>query len=450
MPPNRRDFVALVGAAALSRRHASDRFLAGPPPLTRTPDDWRAHFPALEQRIEGHRLAYLDSAATTLRPDSVIDELAGFYRSDNANPAASLHTLARRAHERYESARAEVARFIGAADADEVVFTRGTTEAINLVAAAWGGANLRAGDEILLGIAEHASNLVPWQLAARRTGAVLRFFDVDKAGRPRPDDFARNLTPRTRLAAFAHVSNVLGYINPVSELCGLVRKRGAAVLVDAAQSVPHIPVDVSAMGADFVAFSGHKMLGPMGIGVLWARRALLDTMPPYQGGSNMAHGVGTDAAELEGHLSPGAHKFGAGTPNVAGAVGLAAAIRFLRTLGMREIRQHEERLVARGLERLPAVRGLRILGPTKRRDRIAVFSFTVDGFTVPELVRALDGEGIAVRGGDLASLPLLRRLGTTAAVRASCYLYTTTGEIDLLVATLHRLVQRRRLLDAPR
>lgn len=451
MYPNRRDFVGLLGAAALNRRRASDRFLAGPPPaLTRTPDDWRARFPALQQRIEGHRLIYLDSAATTLRPDAVIDELAGFYRSDNANPSASLHTLARRAHERYESARAEIARFIGAADADEVVFTRGTTEAINLVAAAWGSANLKPGDEILLGIAEHASNLVPWQLAARRTGAVLRFFDVDKSGRPRLDDFARRLTRRTRLAAFAHVSNVLGYINPVAELCGLARKRGAAVLVDAAQSVPHIPVDVNAIGADFVAFSGHKMLGPMGIGVLWARRALFDGMPPYQGGSNMAHGVGTDAAELEGHLSPGAHKFGAGTPNVAGAVGLAAAIRFLRTIGIREIRQHEERLVARGLERLLPVRGLRLLGPRAPENRIGVFSFTVDGFTVPEVVRALDAEGIAVRGGDLASLPLLRRLGTTAAVRASCYLYTTTGEIDVLAEVLHRLTRRRRLLEGPR
>jgi cysteine desulfurase/selenocysteine lyase len=451
MYTNRRDFVALFGAAALGRRQAADWVLGAPPAaLVPAPGDWRARFPALQQRIEGHRLVYLDSAATTLRPDSVIDEIAGFYQSDNANPSASLHTLARRCHERYESARAEIARFIGAADADEVVFTRGTTEAINLVAAAWGSANLKPGDEILLGIAEHASNLVPWQLAARRTGAVLRFFDVDRAGRPRLDDFARKLTGRTRLAAFAHVSNVLGYINPVAELCGLARKRGAAVLVDAAQSVPHIPVDVRAIGADFVAFSGHKMLGPMGIGVLWARRARLDAMPPYQGGSNMAHGVGTDAAELEGHLSPGAHKFGAGTPNVAGAVGLAAAVRFLQTIGMRELREHEQRLVERGLERLLPVRGLRLLGPPEPRDRIAVFSFTVDGFTVPEVVRALDGEGIAVRGGDLASLPLLRRLGTTAAVRASGYLYTTTGEIDLLVATLHRLIQRRRVLDASR
>ncbi len=451
MDPNRREFVQLVAAAAVGTLPAAEpvvrhRWLDE----TGGPEEWRSRFPALRQRINGHRLTYLDSAATTLRPDAIIDEVADFSRSDNANPSATLHTLARRAHERYESARAEVARFIGAEDASEVVFTRGTTEAINLVAAAWGSANLRAGDEILLGIAEHSSNLVPWQLAATRTGARLRFFDVDRAGRPRLDDFARQLGPRTRLAAFAHVSNVLGYINPVRELCGLARERGAVVLVDAAQSVPHVSVDVGAMGADFVAFSGHKMLGPMGIGVLWARRDRLDTMPPYQGGSNMAHEVDTDPAGLEARLSRGAHKFGAGTPNVAGAVGLAAATRFLRSIGMREVGAHENALVARGLERLRSVRGLRLLGPHEPRDRLAVFAFTMEGFTVAEIVRALDGEGIAVRGGDLASRPLLHRLGTTAAVRASCYLYTTLGEIDLLADVLHRLARRRRLLEAPR
>jgi cysteine desulfurase/selenocysteine lyase len=318
------------------------------------------------------------------------------------------------------------------------------------VAAAWGGAHLRPGDEILLGIAEHASNLVPWQLVARRTGAGLRFFDVDRTGRPRVEDFARRLTRRTRIVAFAHVSNVLGYINPAAQLAALARRAGAAVLVDAAQSVPHIPVDVRALGADFVAFSGHKMLGPMGIGVLWARRELLDVMPPWQGGSNMAHEVATDPAALEASLATGAHRFGAGTPNVAGAVGLAAAIRFLRTVGMRELREHEEVLVAKGLDRLLAVRGLQLLGPATPDERVAVFSFTLEGFTVAEVVRALDAEGIAVRGGDLASLPLLQRLGTRQAVRASCYLYTTAEEIDRLADALHRLARHRALLGGPR
>lgn len=451
MDQDRREFVRLAGAAAVGTWAAADGLARPRLPSAETPPDaWRRHFPALEQRIGGSRLCYLDSAATTLRPVAVIDAVADFDRTENANPAASLHTLAVRSHGRYEGARAEVARFIGAGDPSEVVFTRGTTEAINLVATAWGGANLRPGDEILLGIAEHSSNLVPWQLAARRTGAVLRFFEVDRAGRPKLDDFARRVTTRTRLAAFAHVSNVLGYVNPVAELCGLVRQRGAAVLVDAAQSVPHIAVDVGALGADFVAFSGHKMLGPMGVGVLWARRALLDAMPPYQGGSNMAHGVETDPAELEAHLSAGAHRFGAGTPNVTGAVGLGAAIRFLRAIGLRELRAHEEALVAHGLERLLPVHGLRLLGPAEPEQRIGVFSFALDGFTVPEVVRALDAEGVAVRGGDLASLPLLRQFGVTAAARASCYLYTTAGEIDRLAEALHRLTRRRRLLDGPR
>ncbi len=448
MLASRREFVGLLGGVALARSGAGPLRTSGGL-SSQGEDGWRAAFPALEQRIGGNRLCYLDSAATTLRPAPVIDEIAGFYRSDNANPSASLHTLARRAHQRYESARVEVARFIGA-DPAEIVFTRGTTDAINLVAAAWGGANLKAGDEILLGIAEHASNLVPWQLAARRTGAILRFFDVDRSGRPALDDLRRRVTARTRLVTFAHVSNVLGHINPVREMCDVARRGGATVLVDAAQSVPHIPVDVRTLGADFIAFSGHKMLGPMGVGVLWGRRAALDAMPPYQGGSNMAHEVGTDPAELDAHLSPGGLKFGAGTPNVAGAIGLAAAIRVLNAIGMRELRAHEEMLVARGLERLLPVRGLTLVGPAEPADRIAVFSFTLEGYTVPAVVRALDEEGIAVRGGDLASRPLLQRLGTSAAIRASCYLYTTPGEIDRLATALHRLTRRRRLLEVPR
>jgi cysteine desulfurase/selenocysteine lyase len=439
--------VGLLAGAALGGFATPPSGLATP--AARGPDQWRREFAALRQRIDGHRLVYLDSAATTLRPDAVIDAVADFYRVENANPSASLHALARRCHARYEGSREEVARFIGAADPAEIVFTRGTTESINLVAAAW-GAGLARGDEILLGIAEHASNLVPWQLAARRTGAVLKFFDVDDAGRPRLDDIARKLTSRTRLVALAHVSNVLGYVNPVAEIASLVRGRNVRVLVDAAQSVPHIPMDVSVLGVDFVAFSGHKMLGPMGIGVLWARRPVLDAMPPYQGGSNMAHDVGTDPGGLEGHLASGGYKFGAGTPNVAGAIGLAAAMRWLRTAGLRELRSHEATLVERGLERLRAVRGLRLLGPTEPDDRIAVFSFVLDGFTVPEVVRALDAEGIAVRGGDLASKPLLVRFDASAAVRASCYVYTTTSEIDLLAEALHRLTRRRRLLEAPR
>ncbi len=453
MSGSRREFVGLLGLAAMRRRRELDpasTWSSAPPNSYAGAADWRAAFPALDQRINGSRLCYLDSAATTLRPTPVIDEVAAFYRSDNANPSATLHTLARRAHERYEAARAEVARFIGAAEPGEVVFTRGTTEALNLVAAAWGGANLAPGDEILLGIAEHSSNLLPWQLVARRTGAALRFCDVDRTGRLAPDEVRARLTRRTRLVAFAHVSNVLGHINPVQEICHLARTHGATVLVDAAQSIPHVSVDVRAVGADFAAFSGHKMLGPMGIGVLWGRRDVLDAMPPYQVGSNMAHDVGMDVGGLEARLARSAWKFGAGTPNVAGAIGLAAAVRFLGAIGMQTLRTHEDAIVARALERLLPVRGLRLLGPAEPRERLGVFSFTLEGFTVPEVVRALDAEGVAVRGGDLASLPLLQRLGTSAAVRASCYLYTTAEDVDRLAEALHRLTRRRRLLESPR
>ncbi len=405
---------------------------------------WRKHFPALAQEVNGRPLVFLDSAATTQRPAAVIDAIAEFYRRDNANPSGTLHTLARRANERYEGARRAVAEFIKASDESEIVFTRGTTEAINLVAAAWGGANLRSGDEILVGIAEHSSNLVPWQLAARRSGAVLRFFDVTDEGRPDLQNFRARLAARPKLVAFTHVSNVLGLINPAKEMSALAREAGATVVIDAAQSVPHFPVDVRELGCDFLAFSGHKMLGPMGIGVLWGRRELLDAMPPYQGGSNMAHDVEADPARLEAHLAQGAHKFGAGTPNVPGPVGLAAAMRFLGEIGHRALWEHELSITRHAVARLPEVPGVRLLGTGEPAGRISVFSFTVDGMTGPEIARALDAQGIAVRGGDLASLPLLQRLGASSAARASAYLYNTTAEIDRLVEALAVVVRKRK------
>jgi cysteine desulfurase/selenocysteine lyase len=405
---------------------------------------WRDRFPALDQRVAGHPLVYLDSAATTQRPAEVIEAIADFYRRDNANPAPGLHSLARRAHQRYEGVRATVAEFIDAGNPEEIVFTRGTTEAINLVAAAWGSANLRPGDSILLGIAEHASNLVPWQLAARRTGASLRFFDVGDDGRVSLPAFDAALAARPRMVAFAHVSNVLGLINPAREMCARARAAGATVLVDAAQSVPHFPVSVRELGCDFLAFSGHKMLGPMGVGVLWGRRELLDAMPPYQGGSNMAHGVETDPAGLEAHLADGALRFGAGTPNVSGPVGLAAAIGFLRRIGQPAIWDHEQALTRHALTRLGSVPGLRLLGAGDPRERISVFSFTLEGVPAVEIARTADRRGIALRAGDLASLPLLRRLGTDTAARASAYLYNTTEDLDRLGEALERMTSPRR------
>ena len=371
-------------------------------------------------------MIYLDSAATTRRPVEVIEAIADFYRHDNANPAATLHALARRAHERYEGARATVAGFVGAGDPEEIVFTRGTTEAINLVATAWSERWLGPGDTVLVGLGEHASNMVPWQLAARRHGARVAYVGLDGEGLLRLDDLDAALARGPRLLAFAHVSNVLGRINPAREICARARAAGAAVLVDAAQSVPHFPVDVREIGCDFLAFSAHKMLGPMGIGVLWARRELLDALPPYQGGSNMAHGADLDPATLDAHFATGAHRFGAGTPNVAGAVGLAAAI------------------VARMLQRLLAVPGLRLVGAPAASGRVPVFSFAFDGMTGPEVASALDRDGIAIRGGDLASLPLLRHFGLATAARASAYVYTTPEDVDRFGEALERLARWRR------
>jgi cysteine desulfurase / selenocysteine lyase len=399
---------------------------------------WRAAFPALRQQVNGHALTYLDTAATALRPDAVIEAVADFSRHDNANPGAALHTLARRSHAALEQSRRHVAAFIGASDPLEVAFTRGTTEGINLVASSWGSANVRRGDELLVTLAEHASNLLPWRMLAERTGAIVRVVPVDAEGRLHPDEVARLLTPRTRVVAFSHVSNVLGMTVPAREICDIARAPGRLVVVDAAQSVPHLPVDVHALGCDVLAFSSHKMLGPMGVGVVWMRRELLDTMPPYQYGSNMAHDVDFERADL----SPGALKFGAGTPNVSGPVGLAAAIGFLQGIGWPALQAHERRITERMLDALQRIPAVRLLGSHDASGRVGVFSFTVAGHTPLALVQALDASGIAIRAGDLAALPLLRHFGTTAAARASCYLYTSTDDVDRLEAALARRVGR--------
>lgn len=398
-------------------------------------EKWQGSFPALRQQINGQPLLYLDTAATTLRPAEVDAAISDFSLRESANPGTELHTLARRAAARYEDARRTVAAFINAPDPASIVFTRGTTDALNLVAAAWGGANLRPGDEILIGLGEHASNMAPWLLIAQRTGAVVRTFGMDAEGHSLEEDFLAKLTPRTRIVAVSHVSNVLGMINPAGRLCAAARAPGRIVVLDGAQSVPHIPVDVEALGCDFFAFSAHKMLGPMGVGVLWGRRELLDAMPPYQGGSNMAHDVELDAIPL----ADGAARFGAGTPNVSGAVGMAAAIRWLQSAGREAVWRHEQALVSRMLEHLGSMRGVRVLGSTRAEEKIAVFSFTVDGVRADDVMRQLDTQGIAIRAGDLASLPLLRHLGTRRAARASCYLYTTLADVDRFAAALERI-----------
>lgn len=443
---DRRDFLAKASGATAFASWAS---LFGPNkakltqnsarPKLAPPDlsTLRAEFPLLSKQINGHPLAYLDSAATTQRPRAVIDALANFYAQDNANPAPSLHALARRSAGMYEEARAKVARFVNASGPEEIVWTRGTTEALNLVASSWGGANLQPGDEILLTVSDHYSNLVPWQLAARRANAHLRVVDVENDGRLRFDQLDSLLSKRTKVVTLPHVSNVLGSINPVRDVCERAHRFGAVVVVDGAQSIPHFAVDVQALGCDFFAFSGHKIFGPMGIGVLWARREILENMRPYQAGSNMAHYVDIDS--VPSHFAAGGLKFEAGTPNVPGAVGLAVAIEFLESLGRETLWSREQQLTRYALSELAKVKNLRILGSTYADNRISVFSFVMAEKQPLDVAKTLDAVGIAVRAGDLASLPLLKRMGVTAAVRASCHTYTTSEEIDRLVATLRGL-----------
>jgi len=401
----------------------------------------REQFPIFQQRNQGHPLIYLDSAATAQRPVKVINAIADYYRRVNANPARTLHSLARQSAEHYEEARQTIARFVNAGAAEEIVWTRGTTEAINLVASSWGSAYLHPGDEILLSTSEHYSNLVPWQIAALRARARLRFVDVDEEGALRLDQLGALLSERTRLVAISHVSNVLGRINPVKEICERARCAGASVLIDAAQSVPHFPVDVQDLGCDFLAFSGHKMMGPMGIGVLWARREVLDNMPPYQSGSNMVHEV--DLERVPTRFAEGGLKFEAGTPNVAGAVGLAAAVKFIESLNRGDLWRREQELTRHALLRLREVDGLRLLGPSEAGDRVSIFSFVIDGIPALDLVRALDEQGIAIRGGDLAARPLLNRLGVQAAARASAYIYTQSAEFDALIEALLKLRRKK-------
>ena len=427
----RRAWLRTVGAAAAGL--AVTRTVFGTQPAS-SPAGWRHDFPALSQLVNGKPLAYLDSAATTLRPAPVIEAIAGYYRTSNANPSATLHTLARRSAEGYAAARSTVARFINA-DPREIVWTRGTTEGINLFASAWGGASLRAGDEIVVSVAEHYSNWLPWRAIAQRTGASVRVFGVHDDGRLNLDDLERTLSPRTRLVAVSHVSNVLGLINPIHEIVRRARTVEARVFVDGAQSAPHIPVDVKALGCDFFVCSSHKMLGPMATGVAWARHDILEAMPPYQTGSNMAHEVTFDSAVLEHD----GQKFQAGTPNVSGPIGLAAACGYINGLGRSAIAAHEHALTTRALEVFRSIRGLKLIGPTATENRVPVFCFTMNGVAVAAIVKALDDEGIAVRGGDMAALPLLERFGTKAAARVSAYLYNTIQDIDRVAAVLTTL-----------
>ena len=425
---NRRRFLEALAVAAA---HPPGLLSAEGTPLQQR---GAASFPALGQHIGGPPLTYLDSAATTLRPQAVIDALADFYATDNANPAP-VHTLARRAASRLTAARQTVARFINAPSPNEIVFTRGTTEGINLIASTWGAANLRAGDEVILTIAEHNSNLLPWTRAAKQAGATVRVVDVEDDGRLRLDQLKQLTTTKTRLVAFSHVSNVLGLVNPAKDICEVARQAGARVVIDGAQSVPHVNVDVQDLDCDFYVFSGHKMLGPMATGVVWGRLELLDAMPAYHVGSNMAHEADFERAVLE----HGALKFQAGTPDVAGPVGLAAAIDVLTAMGKDATWRHDEALVHHALTRLREVKGLRIIGGASSQNRVPVFTFAVEGKSPVAIATALDSRGIAIRAGDMAALPLLKRFGLSEAARASAYVYSTQADIDRLVDALVEL-----------
>ncbi len=395
----------------------------------------RADFPILEQQVHGHPLVYFDNAATTQKPHAVIEALRHYYEHDNANVHRGLHELSARATDAYEKARARVAAYIGAASPDEIVFTRGTTESINLVAQAWGGKFLGENDVILLTEMEHHSNLVPWQLLAEGTGARLRFVPVRDDGTLALEELPALLTREVKLFACTHVSNSLGTINPVAELCAKARALGALTLIDLAQSAGHMPVDVREIGCDFAAFSGHKMCGPTGIGVLYARSEILATMPPWQGGGEMIVSVTLQKSTFK--KAP--HRFEAGTPNIAGAIGLAAAIDYIEGIGRFAIFEHDAQLTAYAAERLTELPGLRVLGPTGARS--GAISFVMGSAHPHDVTTFADRHGLALRGGHHCNQPLMRKFGLPGTTRASFYFYNTIGEVDRMIEVLRDAVR---------
>ena len=399
--------------------------------------DWaalRADFPILDQKVHGHPLIYFDNAATSQKPRVVIEALRHYYERDNANVHRGIHELSNRATTAFEAARTRAAAFLNARSADEIIFTRGTTESINLVAAAWGGKNIKAGDKILLTEMEHHSNIVPWQLLAERTGAKLAFFpitgDIGLLDLNQLDEW---LTKDVKLFAFTQISNSLGTINPVAELCGRARQLGITTLVDAAQGAGHRPLDVQEIGCDFLALSSHKMCGPTGIGVLYGRQEVLADMPPYQGGGEMILSV-------EFHKSTwkhAPHRFEAGTPDMSGAVGLHAAMDYLDKIGRQNIAEHDQELGAYAYAKLSRINGIRLFGP--HIGRAGLVSFLLKDVHAHDVVTVADQRGVALRGGHHCNQPLMRRLGVESTARASFYFYNTTDEIDRFVEVIEEI-----------
>jgi len=392
----------------------------------------RADFPILGTEVHGTPLVYLDNAATTQKPRAVLQALQEYYASSNANVHRGVHYLSGKATDLFEGARARIGRFIGAADPREVIFTRNATEGINLVAQAWGRANVRAGDEVLISAMEHHSNIVPWQMLCEEKGATLRVIPMFDSGELDMDAYARLLSPRTRIVAVSALSNALGTVNPVEQITRAAHEAGAIVLVDGAQAAYHMPVDVGAIGCDFFVLTGHKLYGPTGIGVLYGRAAILDAMPPWQGGGDMISSVTFERSTW--NVLP--YKFEAGTPHIAGAVGLGAAVDYIGAIGMDRIQAHERELLAYGTEALRQVPGLTLIGTAPRK--ASILSFVMDGIHPHDLGTIVDREGVAIRTGHHCAQPVMDRLGIPATARASLAMYNTREEIDALVAALHK------------
>jgi cysteine desulfurase/selenocysteine lyase len=398
------------------------------------PEKIRCDFPIFQRQVHGKPLIYLDNAATTQRPRQVIETLKSFYEQSNANVHRAVHTLSHEASVAYEEAHKKVARFIHAQSWREIVFTRNATEAINLVAYGWGLWNLKPGDEVLLTIMEHHSDIVPWQMLREHNGIVLKFIDVDDRGRLRLDELKKTLSGRTKLVGMIHASNVLGTINPVRELVAEAKRAGALTLIDAAQSVPHLPLDVQELGCDFLAVSGHKMLGPTGTGFLYGRKELLELMSPFLRGGDMIATVTLEGAtwnELP-------WKYEAGTPSIADGIALGTAADYLMQLGLKNVYLHEQKLLEYALDKLLALPGIQIYGPHETSERLAVISFNVAGFHPHDLAGVLDSEGVAVRSGHHCAQPLMKRLGMDNTARASFYIYNTEDEIDRLIEGIQK------------
>ena len=393
----------------------------------------RRDFPILSERVHGKPLVYLDSANTSQKPQSVLDAMDAYYRHANANIHRATHLLSERATALYEGARAKAAAFVNAPDAKSLVLTKGTTDGINLVAQSYGRSTLRAGDEILISWLEHHSNIVPWQLLCEQTGAVLRVVPIDETGDVDLDQYAALLSPRTRIVAMGHVSNALGTVNPVREIVEQAHARGAVVLIDGAQAVPHLAVDVQALDCDFYVFSSHKMYGPTGVGVLYGRPSLLEAMPPYQGGGDMIASV-TFEKTLYNSVP---YKFEAGTPNIGGVVGFGAAVDYLMAIDREGALAHEDAVLAYATARVREISGARIVG--EARHKTGVLSFLLEGVHPHDAGTILDREGVAVRTGQHCAQPVMDRYGITATIRASLGLYNTREEIDVLVRALERV-----------